>query len=224
METILLIEDDPVMLRGLKDNFTFIGHRVLTASDGERGLELATNSQPDLIVLDIMLPKINGYEICRLLRQQGIDTPIIILSARGQESEVVLGLNLGADEYVAKPFSIKELLARAEAILRRRRDPAEMLIPFGNCVLDMTARRLTRDGEKIKLSPKELELLYFLARKPNHAFSRDEIFNKVWGYENRVTSRSIDRFITTLRQKIEPDPHNPQHLLTIREFGYKFVT
>ncbi len=223
METILLIEDDAVMLRGLRDNFAFSGHRVLTASDGERGLELATNSQPDLIVLDVMLPKINGYEICRLLRQQRIETPIIFLTARGQESEVVLGLNLGADEYVTKPFSIKELLARAEAILRRHREPAEMLIPFGECLLDMTARRFTRNGIEVKLSPKEFELLHFLARKPNHAFSRDEIFNKVWGYENRVTSRSIDRFITTLRQKVESDPHQPAHLLTVREFGYKFV-
>jgi DNA-binding response OmpR family regulator len=223
METILLIEDDPVMLRGLRDNFTFAGYHVLSATDGERGLELATNSQPDLILLDVMLPKINGYEICRLLREQKVDTPIVILSARGQESEVVLGLHLGADEYVSKPFSIKELLARVEAILRRRRDPAESRIVFGSCVLDIVSRRLIREGVEIKLSPKEWELLHFLARKPNHAYSRDEIFNKVWGYENRVTSRSIDRFITTLRQKIEHDPHHPTHLLTVREYGYKLV-
>ena len=135
----------------------------------------------------------------------------------------MLGLNFGADEYVTKPFSIKELLARAEAILRRHREPAEMMISFRACLLDMEGRRFTRNGTEIKLSPKEFELLHFLARKPNHAFSRDEIFNKVWGYENRVTSRSIDRFITTLRRKVESDPHQPVHLLTVREFGYKLV-
>lgn len=224
METILIIEDDPAMLRGLKDNFAFLGHHVLTATDGERGLEMALHARPDLLILDIMLPKINGYEICRLLRKEGLELPIIVLTARGQESEVVLGLNLGADDYVTKPFSIKELLARAEAFLRRRREPAESVFRFGDCELDLAARRFLRAGNEIKLSPKEFDLLHFFVQKPGRAFSREEILNKVWGYDNLVTSRSIDRFITTLRQKIETDPRHPLHLVTVREYGYKFMS
>lgn len=222
METILIVEDDATMLRGLKDNFEFKGYRVLTAADGEAGLNAALNNMPDLIVLDIMLPKINGYEVCRLIRKEKLDMPIIMLTAKGEESDIVLGLNLGADDYVTKPFSIKELLARTEALLRRIRQAEQDIYEFAGLCLDIPARKLTKDGKEIKLSPKEFNLLEFFAKRAGRALTRDEILNLVWGYDCYVGPRSIDRFVTTLRNKIEPDPHNPTLIHTIREIGYKF--
>jgi DNA-binding response OmpR family regulator len=222
METILIIEDDATLLRGLKDNFEFEGFRVHTAQDGEQGLAAALAVQPDLIILDLMLPKVNGYEICRFLRGEKLEMPIIMLTAKGEESDVVLGLKLGADDYVTKPFSIKELLARAEAFLRRRRERGAAVHEFGDCRLDETARTLHRAGGEVPLSPKEFELLAFFLAHAGHALSRDTIMNSVWGYDSRVTPRSIDRFINALRQKIEADPAHPHHLKTVREFGYKF--
>ncbi len=222
METILIVEDDATMLRGLKDNFEFKGYRVLTAADGEEGLNLALNEKPDLILLDIMLPKINGYEICRLIRKEGLDMPIIMLTAKGEESDIVLGLNLGADDYVTKPFSIKELLARTEALLRRSKQAEQDVYVFADYRLDIPARKLTRHGNEIKLSPKEFRLLEYFLKRQGRALTRDEILNAVWGYDCYVGSRSIDRFITTLRNKIEPDPHDPTLIHTIREIGYKF--
>ena len=222
METILIIEDDATMMRGLKDNFEFQGYRVLTAADGEAGLNTALDAKPDVIILDIMLPEINGYEVCRLIRVEGLEMPIIMLTAKGEESDIVLGLNLGADDYVTKPFSIKELLARAAAFLRRSKQTEEDVYEFGDYRLDIPARKLTRDGNEIKLSPKEFKLLELFLKKPGRALTRDEILNAVWGYDCYVGSRSIDRFVTTLRNKIEPDPHSPTFIHTIREIGYKF--
>jgi len=222
METILIIEDDAAMLRALKDNFEFKGYGVLTANDGEEGLNTALSKKPDLIILDIMLPKINGYELCRLIRQENLDMPIIMLTAKGEESDIVLGLNLGADDYITKPFSIKELLARAAAFLRRSRQTEQDIYEFGDYRLDIPARKLTRKGDEIKLSPKEFSLLEYFVKKPGRALTRDEILNMVWGYDSFIGSRSIDRFVTTLRNKIEPDPHNPKFIHTIREIGYKF--
>jgi len=222
METILIIEDDATMLRGLKDNFEFKGYSVLTAADGEEGLNSALNNKPDLIVLDIMLPKINGYEICRLIRKENLNMPIIMLTAKGEESDIVLGLNLGADDYVTKPFSIKELLARAEAFLRRSRQNEQDMYEFAGYKLDIPARKLTCKGNEIKLSPKEFKLLELFVKKPGRALTRNEILNVVWGYDCIVEPRSIDRFITTLRNKIEPNPHEPTFIHTIREIGYKF--
>ncbi len=222
METILIVEDDPTMLRGLKDNFEFKGYKVITASDGEKGLEAALNAKPDLILLDIMLPKINGYEICRLIREQKLDMPIIMLTAKGEESDIVLGLNLGADDYVTKPFSIKELLARAAAFLRRAKKEVQDIHEFGCYRLDISARRLTRKGKEIELSPKEFDLLAFFIKRQGRALTRDEILNAVWGYDCIVTPRSIDRFVTTLRDKIEPDPSKPVFIHTIRQIGYRF--
>ena len=222
METILIIEDDATMLRGLKDNFEFKGYRVLTAADGEEGLDAALGQKPDLIVLDIMLPKINGYEVCRLIRKEGLEMPIIMLTAKGEESDIVLGLNLGADDYVTKPFSIKELLARTAAFLRRSKQTDEDIYEFADYRLDIPARKLTRAGSEVKLSPKEFRLLELFLKKCGRALTRDEILNAVWGYDCYVGPRSIDRFVTTLRNKIEPDPHNPAFIHTIREIGYKF--
>lgn len=222
METVLIIEDDPTMLIGLKDNFEFKGYKVVTAADGEKGLNAALNAKPDLILLDIMLPKINGYEICRLVREQKLTMPIIMLTAKGEESDIVLGLNLGADDYVTKPFSIKELLARAAAFLRRAKKETEDVHEFGGLRLDLAARRLTRKTKEIELSPKEFNLLEYFVKKPGRALTRDEILNAVWGYDCVVTSRSIDRFVTTLRNKIEPDPARPIFIHTIRQIGYRF--
>jgi len=210
------------MLRGLKDNFEFQGYQVHTAEDGEAGLNTVLGAKPDLVLLDLMLPKINGYEVCRLIRKEGIDTPIIMLTAKSEESDVVLGLNLGADDYVTKPFSIKELLARAEALLRRTQPAQTEVYRFGDYTLDLPARKLTRGADEIKLSPKEFGLLELFVKKPGRALSRDDILNAVWGYDSYVGTRSIDRFVTTLRNKIEPDPHKPIYIHTIREIGYKF--
>ena len=222
METILIIEDDATMLRGLKDNFEFKGYRVLTAADGEEGLDAALGQKPDLIVLDIMLPKINGYEVCRLIRKESLEMPIIMLTAKGEESDIVLGLNLGADDYVTKPFSIKELLARTAAFLRRSKQTDEDIYEFADYRLDIPARKLTRAGSEVKLSPKEFKLLELFLKRCGRALTRDEILNAVWGYDCYVGPRSIDRFVTTLRNKIEPDPHDPTFIHTIREIGYKF--
>ncbi len=224
METVLIVEDDPAMLRGLKDNFEYSGYTVITADDGEKGLNAALDGKPDLILLDIMLPKINGYEVCRLIRKEKLDMPIIMLTAKGEESDIILGLNLGADDYVTKPFSIKELLARAAAFLRRRRQQEQDVYEFGSFVLDIPARKFTKKGKEIKLSPKEFKLLEHFLKREGRALTRDEILNAVWGYNSYVTDRSVDRFVTTLRNKIEPDPHNPVFIHTIREIGYKFET
>ena len=221
-ESILIIEDDAAMLRGLKDNFEYEGYSVATAADGQEGLELALADRPDLIVLDIMLPKINGYEICRLLRGAGLEIPIVMLTAKGQESDIVLGLNLGADDYVTKPFSIKELLARVNALLRRRRQGRQEVYRFGECELNTSSRRVLRNGKEIALTPKELKLLEFFLRQAGRALTRNEILNSVWGHGVFVTSRSVDRCINTLRKRIEPDPTRPTFITTIRQIGYRF--
>lgn len=222
METVLIVEDDAAMLRGLKDNFAFAGYTVLTAEDGEKGLDTALDAKPDLIILDIMLPKINGYEICRLLRKEKLEMPIIMLTAKGEESDIVLGLNLGADDYVTKPFSIKELLARANAFLRRTKQPELHIHTFGDFVLNIEARELSRNGNPVNLSPKEFNMLQYFLTHPGRALTRDTLLNAVWGYNNFVTPRSVDRCVTTLRNKIESNPHSPVFIHTIREIGYKF--
>ena len=221
-ETILIIEDDPAMLRGLKDNFELRGYIPLTAVDGETGLDRALTSRPDLIVLDIMLPRLNGYEICEAVRSAELDMPIIMLTAKGQEEDIIRGLNLGADDYVTKPFGIKELMARVNAFLRRQRSQSTDHETFGACTLDRTARKLYRDGAEVELTPKEFNLLELLIDRTGRALTRDTILNVVWGSSALVTSRSIDRCISTLRNKIEPDPHNPTFIQTVRDFGYRF--
>lgn len=223
-EAILIIEDDAAMLRGLQDNFAFKGYQVKTARDGESGLEAALNSRPDLILLDIMLPKINGYEICRLIRAEGLDMPIIMLTAKGQESDIILGLNLGADDYVTKPFNIQELLARVNAFLRRRRKQEVREFQFGEFTLKMDARQLLRQGTAIELTPKEFGLLALFVKRAGCALTRDEILKHVWGYDILVTARSVDRCINTLRTKIEHNPNAPAFIKTIRDVGYRFET
>jgi DNA-binding response OmpR family regulator len=220
--SVLIVEDDPALLRGLKDNFEAQDYRVHLARDGREGLSAALANPPDLLVLDIMLPRLNGYEICRVLRAKRLEMPIIMLTAKGQEEDIVRGLELGADDYVTKPFSIRELLARAKAFLRRRESPASGVLQFGDCKLDCTAHRLSRNGDEVLLTTKEFRLLEFLAKRPGRALTRDQILDGVWGNEIMVNDRSVDRCVATLRAKIETDPRNPGHIQTIRDIGYRF--
>ncbi|VGO17928.1 Alkaline phosphatase synthesis transcriptional regulatory protein PhoP [Pontiella desulfatans] len=217
-ETILIVEDDAAMMRGLKDNFEYSGYNVVTACEGEQGLETALNLKPDLILLDLMLPGINGYEICRLIRAEGVEIPIIMLTAKSQESDIVLGLNIGANDYVTKPFSIKELLARVNAMLRNVRKPEAQVFSFGECELNLSSQTLSRSGKAVELTPKELGLLTLFVKHPGQALTRDQILNAVWGYDIIVTQRSVDRCINSLRHKVG----NPNHIQTVREIGYRF--
>ncbi len=221
-ESILIIEDDPALLRGLKDNFELRGYAVRTAADGESGLEAALVAEPDLVVLDIMLPKLNGFEICRQIRAAELDMPILMLTAKGQEEDIVRGLNLGADDYMTKPFSIRELLARVAAFLRRRQTAAAETFSFGDCELDLRSHRLFRGGAEVALSPKEFRLLELFVRRSGQALTRDEILRSVWGSDILVNTRSVDRCVTTLRAKIEPDSRRPSRIRTIRDVGYRF--
>ena len=219
---ILIVEDEPALLRALKDTFAATGCEVLAAADGEEGLRLAVSAHPDLILLDIMLPRVNGYEICRAVRDQGLDMPIIMLTARGQEEDIVLGLNLGADDYVTKPFKIRELVARANAFLRRRQSPPTAVYRFGDCELNTATHKLFRRGGEVELTAKEFRLLAYFAARPGRALARNDILNAVWGNSIMVTPRSVDRCVTTLRAKVEADPRNPEFIQTIRDVGYRF--
>jgi DNA-binding response OmpR family regulator len=220
--TILIIEDDVTLLRGLTDNFVSHGYRVKTAVDGQKGLDAAVGSPPDLILLDIMLPKINGYEVCRLIRERQLEMPIIMLTAKGQEEDIIRGLELGADDYVTKPFSVRQLLARVKAFLRRRQVKACEEYHFGNCRLDLAAHKLFREGVEIPMTTKEFRMLEYFVQRPGRALTRHDILDSVWGHCVIVTSRSVDRCITTLRGKIEPDPRHPTFIRTIRDIGYRF--
>src|SRR5665213_3607847 len=221
--TVMIIEDDPALMRGLKDNFETQGYRVRTAVNGQKGLDAVLAEPPDLLLLDLMLPKVNGYEICRAARTRQLDFPIIMLTAKGQEEDIIRGLELGADDYVTKPFSIRELRARVKALLRRG-NAAGAEYRFGRCRLDLTAHKLRRDEEEVALTAKEFRLLEFFIRRAGRALTRDSILDAVWGQEVMVTDRSVDRCVTTLRSKIEADPHHPKFIQTIRDLGYRFET
>jgi DNA-binding response OmpR family regulator len=219
---ILIIEDDPALMRGLKDNFAGRGYQVDTAMDGEAGLDLALSGDHDLVLLDIMLPKVNGYEICRAMRETGMEAPVIMLTAKGQEEDIILGLNLGADDYVTKPFRIRELLARANAFLRRRKMKASEVLKFGDYELDPSAHKLFRDGLEVPLTAKEFGLLEYFVTRHGRALARNDILTAVWGNSVIVSLRSVDRCVTTLRAKIEADPRHPRFIHTIHDIGYRF--
>jgi len=219
---ILIIEDEPALLRGLTDTFAGLGFDVSTAADGEQGLNLALSTRPALILLDIMLPRVNGYEICRAVRERGLNMPILMLTAKGQEEDVVLGLNLGADDYIVKPFRRAELIARVRAFLRRTGEPAARETRWGDCELNLTAHKLFRNGKEVELTAKEFALLAYFVSRRGCALTRDEILDAVWGNSVIVTQRSIDRCVATLRAKIEPAPHNPCYIQTVRDIGYRF--
>ena len=221
-QRILIVEDEPVLLRALTDALEDKGYEVIPAADGDRGLELALDRKPQLILLDIMLPRVNGFEICRAVREHGYDMPILMLTAKGQEDDIVLGLNLGADDYITKPFRVRELLARVNAFLRRTTVRNESACRFGAFELDRRAHKLFREGVEVELTAKEFRLLEFFATRPGRALTRDDILNHVWGHSVIVTPRSIDRCVATLRAKIEPDSSHPIHIQTIRDVGYRF--
>jgi two-component system alkaline phosphatase synthesis response regulator PhoP len=225
MSKILIVEDEPDMVLGLKDNFEFEGYEVLTASDGQAGLERARSQKPDLVVLDIMLPRLSGLEVCKTLRGEGFEGPIIMLTARGQEIDKVVGLELGADDYVTKPFSIRELLARVRAILRRTEGKKKRLgrYRFSDLELDFEAYRATKGGQPLDLSPREFELLRYLIERKGETVSRDRLLEDVWGYESYPSTRTVDTHIAKLRAKIGDSGSEPRWILTIHGVGYKFV-
>jgi DNA-binding response OmpR family regulator len=226
MSRILVVEDDAAILRGLADNLRLEGHEVLQAADGESGLRQARADRPDLVILDLMLPRLSGYELCTKLRAEGNATPILVLTARGEEADRVVGLDMGADDYVTKPFSIRELLARIRALLRRA-SPAKALpgaVRFGDAVVDFLRYEATRAGSPVELTRKEFGVLRLLASRPGEVVGRDEMLNEVWGYEHFPTTRTVDNHVAMLRAKFEDDPSQPRHLLTMHGVGYKLVT
>ncbi len=222
--TVLIVEDDPSIALGLRINLEAEGYRVLSADDGEKGLLAARTEAPDLIILDVMLPGMNGFEVLRTLRQEGHSMPIIVLSARTGEMDKVTGLELGAEDYVAKPFSLAELLARVRAALRRGRPPpASRVVTFGNVTVDIEARRVERDHAPVEMTATEFDVLMCFVQSKGRALARDEIFREVWGPNHHGTPRTIDNFVQQLRAKLEVDPQEPRHFLTVRGVGYRFA-
>jgi DNA-binding response OmpR family regulator len=225
MKNILIIEDDSAILKGLEISLVDEHYKVITAADGSEGYEKAHDKNINLIVLDLMLPGKNGQDICRDLRSDGINTPILMLTSKHDETDKVLGLELGADDYVTKPFGIRELLARIKALLRRSA-PAEKEIEiytFGNVKLDFKKQEAYKNKEQLKLSSKEFEILDFLIQREGEVISRAVLLEEIWGYDVYPTTRTVDNFILNIRKKIETDPSNPKHLITIHTSGYKFI-
>ena len=222
---ILIVEDDPAILRGLADNLGCESYDVVTAADGEQGYSLARSRKPDLIVLDLMLPRMSGYEVCRKLRAEGVATPIVMLTARGDEADRIVGLDLGADDSVAKPFSIRELLARIRAVLRRAQVqnalPSELR--FGNVIVDFRRYEAQKNGRPVELTRKEFGLLRLLAARSGEPVTRDDLLNQVWGYDATPTTRTVDNHVAQLRAKLEDNPSDPRHLFTVHGVGYKWV-
>jgi DNA-binding response OmpR family regulator len=225
MTRILVVEDEPPILRCLADNLKCESYEVLSAADGEAGLEIMRERKPDLVILDLMLPRLSGYEFCRKVRAEGTTTPILILTARGDETDRVLGLDLGADDYMTKPFSIRELLARVRAILRRVHPPRQLPdeLRFGDVVVNFRSFEAKREGRILEMTKKEYSVLRLLAAHPDEVVSRDELLNEVWGYDNYPTTRTVDNHIASLRAKLELNPADPTHIKTVHGVGYKFV-
>ncbi len=225
MAKILIVEDEIEMAKGLKDNFEFDGHEVLIAEDGELGLDLALNESPHLIILDLMLPKKSGFDVCKEIRAAGKKTPIIMLTARGQEIDKVLGLELGADDYLTKPFSVRELLARVKAVLRRypEQQKAGQTVKIGVVTIDLDKYTAHDDNGPLELSHKEFEMIKYFVQHKGETVSREKLLDDVWGYDAFPTSRTVDNHILQLRKKIEPQPEKPRHILTVHGIGYKFV-
>ena len=225
MAKILIVEDEPNMVAGLRDNFEFEGHQVLTAGDGVAGLERALAESPDLVILDVMMPRMSGLDVCKQLKAKRPALPIIMLTARGQEVDKVVGLELGADDYVTKPFSIRELLARVKAVMRRAHDAAKgnERIAFGEVEVNLRSCQVSRKGKSLVFSSKEFELLKYFLHHPGETLSRDRLLEEVWGYDHFPTTRTVDAHIVRLRQKVEPKPEEPRFILTVHGTGYKFV-
>jgi two-component system alkaline phosphatase synthesis response regulator PhoP len=223
---VLIVEDNPDILLSLKDEFDSLGYMVLEAGDGRKGLTLARQKSPDLIILDLMLPIMDGYEVCRELRNEGHKMPIIMLTVKNEESDKVLGLELGADDYVTKPFSFRELMARVRAVMRRTTEEIKDISKyrFNQIELDFKKFEAKKKGKKLKLTPLQFRLLKLLIQKKGEVLSRDEFLDEIWGIDDVFISfRTIDSHIANIRKKIEDDPSHPAHILNIRGIGYKFV-
>lgn len=228
MSKILIVEDEKSMRMGLTDNLEFEGYHVDSVADGEEGLEKIKSGDYDLVVLDVMLPKISGFDVCKAARKEGVKTPIILLTAKGEEIDKVLGLELGADDYITKPFSLRELLARIKAVLRRTEgggdkvsDASKILI--GKLDVDFSTYNAYINDEDVQMTHKEFEVLKYLWQHKNKNVSRDDLLKNVWGEDVFTTARTIDNFILKLRQKIEADPNKPKIILTVHGIGYKLI-
>jgi DNA-binding response OmpR family regulator len=230
-KTILVVDDEPHIVMGLRDALEFEGFRVISAGKGKEGIALARSESPDAIILDLMLPDVNGYAVCEELRRINALVPIVMLTARSQETDKVRGLDAGADDYVTKPFGVNELIARMRAIFRRARasaargaTPTPEMLALGEATVNLTAQTVSARGREHTLSFYEVELLRMLAERAGQPVSRDEILTKVWGLDGPSTNRTVDNFIVKLRKKIEKSPDRPQHILTVYGYGYKLVT
>ncbi|MGI6454629.1 MAG: response regulator transcription factor [bacterium] len=225
MTRILIIEDEPDMRRGLLDNLEFEGYETVSTGNGLEGLRLAQKEHFDLILLDLMLPGMDGIEVCRNLKNNASKTPIIMLTARGSEEDKVKGLETGADDYITKPFSLRELLARIKALLRRTSAERSSIqeYRFGDFVVCFDKYTATKEGQPLELSPREFEMLRLFVENENEIVTRDQFLREVWGYDNSPTTRTVDNHIAKLRQKIERDPESPDHIITVHRMGYKFI-
>jgi two-component system, OmpR family, alkaline phosphatase synthesis response regulator PhoP len=223
---ILLVEDEPGLVLTLSDRLASEGYQVESVRDGESGFDRAAKEAFDLVILDVMLPHKNGFDVCRDLRRRSVNTPVLMLTARGQVIDKVLGLKLGADDYLTKPFEMMELLARVEALLRRvpaSPDSQMDVYQFGPVKIDFRRAEIERDGEKIELSAKEFQLLRYFIEHRGATLSRDELLNEVWGYDAMPATRTVDVHVAWLRQKLEPNPRHPQYIMTVHGMGYKFI-
>ena len=225
MDSVLVVEDEPHIARGLEQNLKFEGFSVRVANDGQTGLEQAVDRQPDLILLDVMLPKLNGFEVLRELRRLQVETAVIMLTAKGEELDIVRGLDLGADDYITKPFALTELMARIRAVLRRQRSHhvKEEPVTFGDVEIDFRRFTATVCGAPVKLTTREMDLLKLFAEREGEALAREEIVTRVWGYDYEGTDRTLDNFVLRLRQKLEPNASKPRHFQTVRGVGYRFL-
>ena len=228
MVKILIVEDEPNMRLGLKDNLEFESYDVDIAINGEEGLKKILENDYNLVLLDVMLPQVSGFDICKSVRKKGITTPIILLTAKGEEIDKVLGLELGADDYVTKPFSVRELLARIKAVLRRGEnfssgDIRDKIITLGKLQLNFASYTAFEGKDTVQMSHKEFDVLYYLWKRRNQTVSRDELLTEIWGYEENPTTRTVDNFILKLRQKLEKDSNHPHIILTVHGIGYKLV-
>jgi two-component system alkaline phosphatase synthesis response regulator PhoP len=221
---ILIADDEPEIVRGLEDNLRFEGYETIAAADGEAALEAALAHAPDLVLLDIMMPRLSGWDVCRELRRRGVEVPIIMLTARGEEVDRVQGLELGADDYVTKPFSLRELLARVRAVLRRPgpRQKADELA-FGDVRIQRRGRRVFRAGDEVRMTRKEFDLLVYLAEHRGETVTRERLLDEVWGYERFPTTRTVDTHVLRLRRKLEADPEHPAWIQTVHAQGYRLA-
>ncbi|MDX2029865.1 MAG: response regulator transcription factor [Blastocatellia bacterium] len=223
---VLIVEDDQAMAVALRDGFEYEGYSVQVARDGAVGLKIATEKELDLIILDVMLPRMSGFDVCKQLRSEGRDTPIIMLTARGQEIDKVVGLKIGADDYVTKPFSFMELIARVEALMRRAHHRQAETVDefrFGEIVVNFKKFEVTRDGNPLEVSAREFNILKYFIEHRGEVITRDQLLDSVWGYGSFPLTRTVDMHIAKLRQKIEETPHDPRHIVTVHRVGYKFI-